>query len=79
MDVDLDEGKLDENKIREARKKRLREIQFWTLLKKSMMYLIFIGSLFMVSYSARDPHFYRYKHSLEEFFVTKEFRNVIFT
>ena len=74
--IGLEDGRLLDWQIKEARKKRLREIMFWKLTKRLIGYLVFMSLLFIVTYSSRDPNLYNYKLTLDKFFLTENYKKV---
>ena len=76
--VELDDGHLNEEQLKEARLKRTREKNFWKLIKQLIAYLIFITALIIFSYSNRDPNLFKYKDQLDKYFITNTYEKVNF-
>lgn len=57
-------GRLSAWELADARKKRIREVLFWKLLREFIGCAIFLGILYQYSFSNRDNTEYAYKHHL---------------
>ena len=72
----FDVGKLSQNEINEARKKRENEVKFWKMTKEVTAYFVFLMLLFTFSYSVRASGSYPYKAHIEKFILGKQFEKV---
>lgn len=61
----------DEVLVKKARKYKLNEMKVFTILKENILHLLFLSSLLVISYSARDPDAFTQSSYLRNVFSRK--------
>lgn len=61
----------DESLVKKARKYKLLEMKAFTILKENIFHLLFLSSLLVISYSARDPDAFTQTSYLRKVFGTQ--------
>jgi hypothetical protein len=63
-------NRLNEAEVVSARHQRLKEIHMWSIIRETFIYLLFLSSLFILTYSNQNSNsFYQVDH------LTKYFHN----
>jgi hypothetical protein len=62
-------NRLTKYEVEEARSRRLRNIQMWSIIREILSYLFFLWIIYAISYSNRNENAFRQVNHLRRFFM----------
>jgi len=71
--------RLNEAEIICARQQRLKEIQMWSIIRESLIYLCFLSLLYMITYSNPNSNSYLQVNHLRKYFLNSRQINYDYT
>ena len=72
-------NRLTKYEVEEARSRRLRTVQMWSIIREILSYLIFLWMIYTIAYSNRNDNAFRQVNHLCQFFLNTGHRNYDYT
>jgi len=62
-------NRLTKSEVEEARNRRLRDVQMWSIIREILSYLCFLWIIYAIAYSNRNENAFRQVNHLRRFFM----------